>query len=323
MKAIRTIDSPSLRLSFDSAREFVNSVRTQELYCDRHNVRFLASGVIEANGHRLPLLDTGLTSLCKTLSIPLGYATRIPLELLEENINRLLNDTHPELLVRAQHWPVMNDMAVSSVTNATAFFLPHRTFLECLATLQKDMKFDVERVHLEPGFLSAEITFGEAIDIFPNDYFRMGCEIAAYQSVTIQAYVYRLVCENGLVAPRTFDQVTFRPSRRMKVNTMVSLIEHGLSRIYDRTKEIKDHLQAAGRSRMKKDDAEWLFRRLRRRISHDALASFDPKNLSQKTYYEVLNEVTNIANEARDVEGKRYFQTLGGVLLEKAVVSKN
>ncbi len=328
MNSITNIKTPYFKVSaIEEANEVVKTVRTQDIYAEPNNIRFLPSGCLEANNHRLPLADIGFLTLCHYLNIPVQYGLRIPIDLLTTNVNRLLKESNKEILIRAQLWPGMKLMAITCVTNGKYRAFPYRNLLSSLSSVQKDLEYNVERIIISPSLFRAEFTIGKELDVLPNDFYKFGSEIIAsenamFPSVSIRSYVFRLVCTNGLILPDVYDHFSFKPMQNVQTNDLTCLLGSAIKSTWSSSKNIKEVLNSVAQKKLSEGHSFWLYQHIRNKVPADTLKNFQPEVLSNKTYYDVLNEVTAQSHNTVNIMQQRYFQLLGGELL-KLLITKN
>lgn len=325
MNPIQPIRTPNFqKYTLEEAQDLLNQVSTDTVFAENQNIHLFPSGILEVNGHRWPLADIGLQSLCKRLKIPLSYALKIPLDLLANNVNRLLIDAQREFFVQAQHWPQMKTKAVTCFARSSYRPLPYRTLTRAIVEIQKKFSYRVEKIGLSPALFLAEVTTGDEISILPNDIFRFGGEIVSsenawIQEVFINPFIFRLVCSNGLISKDKFDDYSFNPSPRLVFDGIKDLVESGLKWAFSAAKDLIELLPGICSKYVKGEHAVWIFKKLGRKVAKKVFQSFQPEVLSTRTYYDVINEITAQANKIDNLIKQRLLQVLAGEVLHMAI----
>ena len=149
-------------------------------------------------GEPHPLRPVAQRSISNRLGIPYPYLTRCPSDVQALNLNHWIqHEKNDQLLFR------FDGDAVRAVF--TTKYIPVDNFevMERLDSLGYKPETEVQ-CHLDPEFMSLSIPDGQKAFDINGDKFKPGISISNSEvglaSLSIAAYVLRLICTNGLVA---------------------------------------------------------------------------------------------------------------------------
>lgn len=177
----------------------------------------------------LALTRSCLKQLCKGLRIPDPFAQRIPFELLRDNITQLLE--------RQEAMRVYRSGSNGHLVNIRVF-RPGRTVVPTVDLVEAifetlvgvdDVRFHLRESHVTTSFSLPELP---VVEVKVGDITKFGWQIRSsecdFLSLAGSLHAFRLVCSNGMVAPRRFGGC--RATSRGKAEQIIKKFVNGLSR---------------------------------------------------------------------------------------------
>jgi hypothetical protein len=200
MQKLTTLEKVSNRIDALSANCYDRSVDVPELSFDRLNTVNIA-------GEPHSLKPIAQRSLANRLGIPYPYLKRCPADIQALNLNHwITKEKNDQLLFRFDGQDVR------------AVFTPKYIPVDCFEVMERLDSLgygpDTEvQCHLDPEFMSLSIPDGNKAFDINGDRFKPGISISNSEvglaSLSIAAFVLRLVCTNGMVA-KTDVSVSYR-----------------------------------------------------------------------------------------------------------------
>ena len=192
-------DNVNIFSGFDSAEVVGSSIRIEE------------DGQITVDGETRQCTESGMRYLCKALRIPDPFAKRIPFDLLRFTLHRLLADVEAVKVFSSNsnnHWV--------NLTGPRAWGVP-------IIPLIEQIEEDLESLDMISGEISENgVILDFRSDQIPEveDHLEVGSitqfgrrfsgSEAGFGYPMSSFIAHRLVCSNGMVAPRSFGQVKCR-----------------------------------------------------------------------------------------------------------------
>jgi len=273
---------------------------------------FFRNGQINGNA----VMQTGLETLLYRLDIPKVFAEKIPQDLLDHNINRLLKENgRDKYLVRFQ------DDKVRAVLSNSYQPIDDKKVVATLAE-RLDNTFGVTNVIWDDRFSRVTVTnkdkpFDVAVGdrwIGGVDFFNSGVGYHAFQAMT---YLFRLICLNGAIAKEGIagERRVHRGNPILKYMTDIRAAIRNCG--FDQREKIMALTKAAV-------DSSYLNRVERFLVpvlGTESAQEFRKQKLDKaKTRYDVINAVTAKAHdfEKNQFAKQRELEAVGGRLLMAA-----
>lgn len=180
------------------------------------------SAVFNVDGNKIKTSKNGLCSYCKLVKIPDPFANTIPLDLLQQNLNRLT--------YRLNEVEVVLDNAGNIVAFVPAGYRPIQTF-DLLVSLEKIMQeHQADNVKIVLGIINSMVTYTTptfpTLEPKPGDFIRAGIEIANSEAQGIDAqaslFLHRLVCSNGAYMPSKWGNIKRNSNPKTSYDSMLA-----------------------------------------------------------------------------------------------------
>ena len=283
------------------------------------------------------LTDHSLNQLCGRLEIGTHYINKclpVSQDLVAHNLNFWINKTKSrELMIRAFE---QNDSKLCRAIMSNRY---KRIDNDVVAnhSLNKlmDMNADLKYSHYDRDTLNITAVLPKLEgEVEKDDIVQGGITITNSEvgggSLIIQPFIYRLVCTNGMVAPRYLNRfyakhvgkVIINPEKDEQWITIIKktqeqielvsnpeLFQENLQKLKDATeKKVTSHeiVQLTKRHGVSDSERAQIFERLKHYVG-------DTFSTSK---YELANAITNIANdEEKSDQRSRQLQELGGLII--------
>lgn len=208
-------------------------------------------GTFDVNGSTLNGTRYALKGLCKILRIPNPFASRIPVDLLQKNIDRLGEEADFEA-----KFITRKDGTIVNFVKADFVGVPHPLLFEPL--VEKYRGAEQLGGFISDNWLAVSFTKGEG-ETFksftgnsPNDHYDMGVVVINSPTghITTQARVllHRLVCMNQVIGPSNFDVVKCRPKPNRDLEAVVNNFIKGIDGLYYDLGQLQDMVKSMDRA---------------------------------------------------------------------------
>ena len=178
-----------------------------------NEIKLNDEGLIQFGGDSKNITQEGFQHFCKLLKIPDPFAEYIPFDLLQRNIERIGNERASENVTL--HFKGNMEHLVN-ITNENYVPVP---YTEILPALQEktpeitraiindvDCHIDTVNPELEEFLSSIEPEVGDITKIG----FNYNLTPLGFHTTQANLFLYRLVCENGMIAPRNWGFARMR-----------------------------------------------------------------------------------------------------------------
>jgi len=194
---------------------------------------------------------SSLKGLCRILRIPNPFASRIPIDLLQRNIDRLGEeaDFNAKFIQR-------NDGVIVNFVKEDFVGIPHTTLFEPLMNKYKDTE-QLAGI-ISDNWLGLSITKGEG-DVFTsfegmgkNDMYDMGVAIVnsptGHMTTQARILLHRLFCMNQIIGPSTFDGIKCRPKPNRNLIAVVDGFIEKIGKMFYNTQDLQNLIRLMDRS---------------------------------------------------------------------------
>ena len=288
-----------------------------------------------SKGHQLT--DHSLGQLCGRLDIGRSYISKclpVSQELVAHNLNFWINkNKNRKLMIRTKGYGT-NDTARAIMSDRYKRIDNDVVVNHSLNKLM-DMNAELKYAHYDGDYLNiTAVTPKLEGEVEKDDIVQGGITITNSEvgggSLIIQPFIYRLVCTNGMVAPRYLNRFYARHVGKIVIDTekddqwitiidnmkkqieLVSnseLFQENLQKLKDATKQsINSHqiVQLAKRQGVSDSERAQIFERLGKYVGDTFTTS----------KYELANAITNLANDEDKTDDRaRFLQELGGLII--------
>jgi hypothetical protein len=315
------IEEKKLR-NIETAFSYKASLHQQDYRIDDpKEVAINGSGELRFKEQSVRIADCGIEKIFKFLGIPRYYASRISDRFLVETINRLFHETKKGLLIRTQKIRCdSNEYAVTSILHLDYHSIQDEWILEHIYKLG----IKAESVCYSPRMLRLVIVTEKEFMPFPNDAFKLGLEIANSENnfipFCINAYYHRLVCANGLVATKVYNDISVKAKNGIRRKEIEGFINSALSKIKEKANKTVKRIQRMSNIQIDEEDLLRIRRRVTRYVGTER-AKRDFSNFAEN-YYNITNKLTAIAREQVSFIRRRELEVYAGNLLLNSA-SKN
>ena len=279
------------------------------------------------------LNDYALGQLCNKLDISSGYIRQcVPFkEVVNYNLNHWISKTKERNLMVRQSGETVRAILSDRYKRLDNDIVAHHT-LNKMMDMKAEIKFaeytgDQLNITAVTPKLKGEVKEGDEVQ---GGITITNCEVGT-QSLLIQPFIYRLVCTNGMVAPRYLNKfyakhvgkvlinleedtqaikIIDKMQKQLELVNNPELFQENLQRLKDAT-EIKttshDIVKILKHHKVSDYEKSEIYAKLNHNIS-------DPFFTTDK--YTFANAITNIANsDDMSNERTRYLQELGGLII--------
>ena len=286
-------------------------------------------------GHQLT--DHSLGQLCGRLDIGRSYISKclpVSQELVAHNLNFWINkNKNRKLMIRTRE-DGTNDTARAIMSDRYKRIDNDVVVNHSLNKLM-DMNADLKYAHYDGDYLNiTAVTPKLEGEVEKDDIVQGGITITNSEvgggSLIIQPFIYRLVCTNGMVAPRYLNR--FYAKHVGKIVIDPSNDEQWVSIINKMQKQIElisnPELFQENLQKLKEATAEKVTSHKIREITrYHGLSDFERKQIFERldhyvsdtfstSKYQLANAITNIANdEDKSDQRARFLQELGGLII--------
>lgn len=215
------------------------------------NIHLNEDGTFNVNGSTLKGTRSSLKGLCKILRIPNPFASRIPIDLLQRNIDRLGEEADFDT-----KYFTRKDGAIANFVKADFVGVPHPLLFEPL--VNKYGEAEQLGGIISDNWLAISFTKGKG-DTFKsfegvgkNDMYDMGVVVINSPTghITTQSRVllHRLVCMNQVVGPSNFDIIKCRPKPNRELERVVDNFIKGIDGLYMDIAQLQDMVKSMDRA---------------------------------------------------------------------------
>ena len=148
--------------------------------------------------------------LLTKLVVPNAYIGKCPPELKEENINHFLSKTD-----KLWKYRVINDNLIRAVVSDSYVAIDDLKLIDLIEPFLKNRDIGIMNYHVSDVMTSIRFVFDEVKGKHNvDDIVKKGVVInnseVGFMALQFRAYLYRLVCENGLISPKNVGGAHFR-----------------------------------------------------------------------------------------------------------------
>jgi hypothetical protein len=330
MPSLKTLGDARDAVASDDAGKHDHLVRVQELSL-QHGRLFIPGA--DDDGFGFALSPWATLQACQRLGIPTAYFNRCPSDLKDaqfnhwrqqEEILRKTSSDDPEAaswLVRAK------DATIRGVLSARYEKLDNRQVIEALLPALAGSRYQVRLMELtRESFHLRLVDPGICRDVLPGDKLLVGIHVAnsevGLRAVTVDAVVFRVVCENGLV--RRIAGKSLLKQRHIHVADsarLVPLLEEAISQatlvaaafIEQMALSIKTPVPDPDRAIAHLGQIWGLTRETQEFVKLALLG--EPRHCQQETLYGLVNALTNAAQRL-PVDDRFQLETLAAILID-------
>ncbi len=251
----------NLNLLTENSRNFSSLDELEKLYSEYvyeesepfhpSQVSLQTDGTYAINGQEVAGTYSSLKGLCKLLRIPNPFASRIPVDLLQRNIDRLSEEANFEIKTITR-----KDGNIANFVKEDFVSIPHQMLFEPLAN--KYGSADVLEGKVSDNWLALSLTKGEDEffksfeGVSPNDKYDMGVVVinspTGHMTTQARVLLHRLICMNQVVGPSNFDIVKCRPKPNRQLEKVVDNFVEGISKLYCDVNSIESAITSLDRS---------------------------------------------------------------------------
>ena len=293
----------------------------------------------EVFGSEYELTDHSLNQLCNRLEIGRNYISKclpVSQELVAHNLNFWINkNKNRKLMLRTWDNPVHNQKEMRAIMSDRYKRIDNDVVVNHSLNKLMDMNADLKYAHYDGDYLNiTAVTPKLEGEVEKDDIVQGGITITNSEvgggSLIIQPFIYRLVCTNGMVAPRYLNRfyarhvgkividaekddqwVTIIDNMKKQIELVSNseLFQENLQKLKDATKQsINSHqiVQLAKRQGVSDSERAQIFERLGKYVGDTFTTS----------KYELANAITNLANDEDKTDDRaRFLQELGGLII--------
>jgi hypothetical protein len=210
-------------------------------YIPVHEIYFDSLEIVHFKNNICPMKPIAQRAICNRLGIPYQYLSKCPPAIQGVNLNHWIrHERNEKLLFRLDN----NDVR--------AIFTPKYTPVDNFEVIGclYDMRFTPEtrvQCHLDDEFMSISIPDYERSFDINGDKFRPGLTISNSEvglaSLSIAAFILRLVCTNGLISKTSVDASYRHVSNRI-LNEFPSVVEKVSSELSEQKAKLKFSMES-------------------------------------------------------------------------------
>lgn len=208
-------------------------------------------GTFQIGNEQIKGTRASLKGLCKILRIPNPFASRIPIDLLQRNIDRLGEEADFDA-----KYITRKDGTIVNFVKTDFVGIPHPMLFEPL--VNKYGKAEQLGGIVSDNWLAVSLTKGEG-DAFTsfeglgkNDMYDMGVVIINSPTghITTQARIllHRLSCMNQVIGPSNFDVIKCRPKPNRELEKVVDNFIKGIQDLHYDVKQLQAFIQGMDRT---------------------------------------------------------------------------
>ena len=208
------------------------------------------NGLLIVEGAETPLLQTAFVDLCKRLRIPDPFASNIPWDLLQLNINTLAiaREKGVQLFLR-------DDGVIANVATETFIPIPHDKFLDSLQEGAPEItRGFISDTGLQIDIVSPKYNSKEMfkdLTVKKGDVVRSGLSFmnstSGYHFTKAMLFLWRLICTNGMVLPTKIGSAKMRTKPTRDVDISVNNFLHQVAQLMMNSKSVENRLKDMNR----------------------------------------------------------------------------
>lgn len=329
MPSFKTLDDARDLVAADDRGKHDHVVRVQELTLQ--NGRLFVPNA-DDDGFGFAMSPWATMQACQRLGIPTAYFNRCPTDLRDSQFNHWRGDE--ETLKRtsaddpdAASWLVRaKEYTVRGVLSARYEKLDNRAVIDALLPALAGSRYQVRLMELtKESFHLRLVDPGICRDVLPNDRLLVGIHIAnsevGLRAVTVDAVVFRIICENGLV--RRISGKSLLKQRHIHIagERFVPLLAEAIGQatlvaaafIEQMALAIKTPIPDPQRAIAHLGEVWRLSKETQEFITLALLG--EPRHCQQDTLYGLVNAVTNAAQRL-PMDDRFQLETLASVLID-------
>jgi len=212
----------------------------RDVVVNTRKMRFTSLNTLEIEGYPLSLRKTAKTQVCTRLGVPQSYLKKCPDYLQKNNLNFWLEGlANKDLLIR------LDEEEIRAIFTTRYQTINHPEIVQQLVH-NYGPKQNV-MYNLSDDILTISITNGKDFEVTPGDILKPGVTIVnsetGYKAFSIEAFLLRLVCTNGMISPVRVAHNRFKHIIGSFFNQLN--ISHLISQVENEAIEIKIDLQKA------------------------------------------------------------------------------
>ena len=292
------------------------------------NLKYLAG---ESKVNNSPLSPWALSQLCIKLGIPTRYIYKCieagQTDLVAENINSWLNDYKGSMLLREYK----NEIRGVLSNRYCTFDTPN--IIDILNNSSNMGDFDVKGYYLSPERLHLRVTESTPLNVGGNETLFCGFTIdssdVGRKTLTIQFFIYRQVCTNGLCVSK-FNDILYS-QKHMRITPLE--FSAGVKESFSRLPELRELAEKTLIESMKQKspftmDLSPNSEKLLESVSNSADVSTETAskiiNIWDNVYgfdnslWAYVNAITEVARDMT-LENRLTLERRAGVILDRAV----
>ena len=284
------------------------------------------------------LEDHSLNQLCGKLEIGTQYLRKclpVSQELVAHNLNFWINNSKEKELMLRTYVDRHDDIVARAICSNRYKRIDNDVVANHSLNKLMDLGLDIKYAHYDRDTLNITAVNQKLEgEVYKGDVVQSGITITNSEigsgSLIIQPFIYRLVCTNGMVAPRYLNRFYSRHVGKIVIDTTkddqyITIIDKMQKQIdlvnsedvwtesfqgllNSRKQKINSHqiVQLAKRHGVTESERADIFARLNKYVGDTFTTS----------KYELANAVTNMGNdENRSDSRARFFQELGGLIV--------
>jgi hypothetical protein len=336
----RTLDDVRDMVASDDAGKHDYLVPVKEIAL-QHGRLFLPGADDDGMGFALTAWATA--QACGKLGIPVGYFNRCPTELQDAQFNhwRQQEETLRKIAASAEakdaaKWTVrVKNAMVRGVLSARYDKLDNRQLLDALLPVvsRSGGRFQVSLVEMtQESFHLRLVDPRISRDVLPGDRLLVGIHLAnsevGFRAVTVDAVVWRLVCQNGLVRRVAGKSLLRQRHIHVADARFIPLLEEAIAQATILAAGFIEQMALAVKTPVPDPEKAiaylgqmWGLTKQTQEYILLALLG-EPKTGMQDTLYGLVNAVTNAAQRL-SIDDRFQLETLASVLIDTSATSKN
>tara|TARA_Y100000022_G_scaffold198849_1_gene209967 strand:+ start:207 stop:1250 length:1044 start_codon:yes stop_codon:yes gene_type:complete len=284
------------------------------------------------------LTDHSMNQLCGKLEIGTQYLRKclpVSQELVAHNLNFWINNSKEKELMLRTYVDRHDDIIARAICSNRYKRIDNDVVANHSLNKLMDLGLDIKYSHYDRDTLNITAVNQKLEgEVYKGDVVQSGITITNSEigsgSLIIQPFIYRLVCTNGMVAPRYLNRfysrhvgkIVIDPSQDDQYITIIDKMQKQIDLVNSedvwtesfqgllnsRKQKINSHqiVQLAKRHGVTESERADIFARLNKYVGDTFTTS----------KYELANAVTNMGNdENRSDSRARFFQELGGLIV--------
>jgi hypothetical protein len=332
--------------SLDDVRDLVTGddvgkhdyvVPVQEV-CMQYGRLFLPGA--DDDGMGFALTPWATAQACGKLGIPVGYFSRCPPDLQDAQFNhwRQQEETLRKIAANAEvkyaaKWTVRAKNApVRGVLSARYDKLDNRQLMEALLPLLSGTTYRVSLMELTSESFHLRLVDPRiSRDVLPGDRLLVGIHLAnsevGFRAVTVDAVVWRLVCQNGLVRRVAGKSLLRQRHIHVADARFVPLLEEAIGQATILAAGFIEQMALAVRTPVPDPEKAiaylgqmWGLTKQTQEYILLALLG-EPKTGQQDTVYGLTNAITNAAQRL-SIDDRFQLETLASILIDASATGK-